>query len=89
MDVAKDISEGLARSVIAAEIDGSIVDADHAGEMSTGDKPIALRLLTSRDLKLCESCDILQLMSWLAQSAIIWCFTRIWTHYRGWLLLRF
>ena len=50
MDVAKDISEGLARSVIAAEIDGSIVDADRPfGEMSTGEKPIALRLLTSRD----------------------------------------
>ncbi|TWU05555.1 threonine--tRNA ligase [Stieleria varia] len=50
MDVAKGISEGLARSVIAAEVDGKIVDADRPlGELATGDGPLSLKLLTSRD----------------------------------------
>ena len=53
MDVARGISEGLARSVVAAEIDGKVVDADRPfGELSdTSTKPLALRLLTSRDVE--------------------------------------
>ncbi len=50
MDVARGISEGLARSVIAAEVAGTIVDADRPlGELSDSDKPLSLKLLTSRD----------------------------------------
>lgn len=50
MDIALGISEGLARSVIAAEITGKIVDADRPlGELADGDKPLELKLLTSRD----------------------------------------
>jgi len=50
MDVAKGISEGLARSVIAAEVSGSIVDADRPlGELSDGSGPLPLTLLTGRD----------------------------------------
>ena len=53
MDVAKGISEGLARSVIAADISGKVVDADRSfGELaddSEGDGPLPLKLLTSRD----------------------------------------
>ncbi|MGB0595778.1 MAG: threonine--tRNA ligase [Rubripirellula sp.] len=50
LDVARAISEGLARSVIAAEISGGIVDAARPlGEMSTDNQPIELKLLTSRD----------------------------------------
>lgn len=68
MEIAAGISEGLARSVIAAEIDGRIVDADRplgelAGELP-GDSPeaksdgsLSLRLLTSRDG---EAIDVLR-----------------------------
>ncbi|MGI9474749.1 MAG: threonine--tRNA ligase [Rubripirellula sp.] len=51
MDVAMGISEGLARSVIAAEVAGSIVDADRPlGELAEGaEGPLPLKLLTSRD----------------------------------------
>ncbi|NND99846.1 MAG: threonine--tRNA ligase [Pirellulaceae bacterium] len=50
MDVARGISEGLARSVIAAEVAHKIVDADRPlGELVEGDKPLELKLLTSRD----------------------------------------
>lgn len=50
MDVAAGISEGLARSVVAAEADGKIVDAVRPlGELAEGDEPVALKLLTPRD----------------------------------------
>ncbi len=50
MDVALGISDGLARAVVAAEVDGQIVDADRPlGELGSGDQPLSLRLLTSRD----------------------------------------
>ena len=58
MDVAAGISEGLARSVVAAEVAGKIVDADRPlGELAEGDAPLALRLLTSRDP---EALDVLR-----------------------------
>ncbi len=58
MDVAMGISEGLARSVIAAEVSGKIVDADRPlGELAEGDQPLSLKLLTSRDR---ESLDVLR-----------------------------
>ncbi len=50
MEIALGISEGLARSVIAAEIAGNIVDASRPlGELADGDNPLPLKLLTSRD----------------------------------------
>jgi len=50
LDVACGISEGLARSVIAAECDGRIVDAGRPlAEIAESDQPVSLRLLTSRD----------------------------------------
>ncbi|MEM8666857.1 MAG: threonine--tRNA ligase [Planctomycetota bacterium] len=50
MDVARGISEGLARNVVAAEVSGLAVDADRPlGDLSNGDAPIELKLLTSRD----------------------------------------
>ena len=50
LDVARGISEGLARSVVAAEIDGLIVDAVRPlGDLAEGDQPLPLKLLTSRD----------------------------------------
>ena len=50
MDVAIGISEGLARSVIAAEVSGVVVDADRPlGELSGGSEPLPLKLLTARD----------------------------------------
>lgn len=50
MDVARGISEGLARSVVAAEIAGRIVDADRPfGELGDGSEPLGLRLLTTKD----------------------------------------
>ncbi|GAA4462186.1 threonine--tRNA ligase [Novipirellula rosea] len=58
MDIAKGISDGLARGVIAAEISGRVVDANRPlGELSEDDQPIALRLLTSRDA---EALDVLR-----------------------------
>ena len=50
MDVATGISEGLARSVVAAKIGDNIVDADRTfGELAADDQPLPLQLLTSRD----------------------------------------
>ena len=50
MDVASGISEGLARSVIAAEVSGVVVDADRPlGELAEGTVPLPLKLLTARD----------------------------------------
>ncbi|MCA9138690.1 MAG: threonine--tRNA ligase [Planctomycetales bacterium] len=60
MDIAAGISEGLARGVIAAEVDGRIVDADRplgelvhdatgVGQPGGADETLSLRLLTSRD----------------------------------------
>ena len=50
MDVALGISEGLARSVIAAQAAGVIFDADRPlGDMAEDGKPVELKLLTSRD----------------------------------------
>ena len=58
MDIAKGISDGLARGVIAAEISGRVVDANRPlGELSENDQPIPLRLLTSRDA---EALDVLR-----------------------------
>ena len=58
MDIAKGISDGLARGVIAAEVSGRVVDANRPlGELSEDDQPIALRLLTSRDA---EALDVLR-----------------------------
>lgn len=51
MDVARGISEGLARSVMAAEIGGKVVDATRPLGELTGDTadPLDLKLLTTRD----------------------------------------
>ena len=51
MDIARGISEGLARNVVAAEVDGRIVDAGRPlSELESGDKqPLSLKLLTERD----------------------------------------
>ena len=50
LDVARKISDGLARSVVAADIDGRVVDADRPlGELRQDDQPLALKLLTDRD----------------------------------------
>ena len=50
MDVATGISEGLARSVVAADVAGLVVDADRPlGELSDGKQPLCLTLLTGRD----------------------------------------
>ncbi|KAA1258415.1 Threonine--tRNA ligase [Rubripirellula obstinata] len=58
MDIARGISEGLARGVIAAEVDGKIVDSFRSfGELSTGTGPVDLKLLTSRDA---EALDVLR-----------------------------
>lgn len=58
MDVAVGISEGLARSVVAAEIDGVIVDSNRPfSEFSDSDAPLAFRLLTSRDA---DALDVLR-----------------------------
>lgn len=49
MEIAAGISEGLARSVVAAEVDGKIVDAGRPlGEIAEAE-PLDVRLLTSRD----------------------------------------
>ena len=51
MDIARGISDGLARSVVAAEIDGTVVDAFRPLEDLIEDpsRPAKLRLLTTRD----------------------------------------
>ncbi len=50
MDIARGISDGLARSVVAAEVDGKIVDSFRPlGEVAGADGTLALKLLTSRD----------------------------------------
>jgi threonyl-tRNA synthetase len=58
MDIARGISEGLARGVIAAEVDGKIVDSFRSfGELAEGAGPVDLKLLTSRDA---EALDVLR-----------------------------
>ncbi|MEM9643718.1 MAG: threonine--tRNA ligase, partial [Planctomycetota bacterium] len=58
MDVATGISEGLARSVVAASVNDKVVDADRPfSELSGDGQPIPLRLLTSRDA---EALDVLR-----------------------------
>lgn len=60
MDIATGISDGLARAVIAAEVNGTIVDAVRPlGELVDDgeDAPLALKLLTSRDR---EALDVLR-----------------------------
>ena len=49
LDVARDISEGLARAVVAAKIDDSIIDATRPLAEATEARPVPLRLLTNRD----------------------------------------
>ncbi len=50
MDVANGISAGLARNVVAAEIDGRIFDANRPfGEIASEGQTLGLKLLTSRD----------------------------------------
>ena len=50
MDVALEISEGLARNVVAAEVAGRVVDATRPlGELISDGEPLPLKLLTSRD----------------------------------------
>ncbi len=60
MDIAVGISDGLSRAVIAAEVNGTIVDAVRPLGELVGDgtaEPITLRLLTSRDR---EALDVLR-----------------------------
>ncbi|MCG8648653.1 MAG: threonine--tRNA ligase [Pirellulales bacterium] len=58
MDIALGISEGLARSVIAAQVADKIVDADRPlGELAEDDQPLSLKLLTRRDR---EALDVLR-----------------------------
>ncbi|EMI57023.1 threonine--tRNA ligase [Rhodopirellula sallentina] len=50
MDVARGISEGLARAVVAAEVEGKIVDSFRPlGELANEDGSVPLKLLTNRD----------------------------------------
>lgn len=62
--IATGISDGLARAVVAAEVSGKIVDANRPlgelvsdGDELSGDHPLPLRLLTSRDR---EALDVLR-----------------------------
>ena len=62
MDVARSISEGLARSVVAAAVDDTIVDAnrkmvDAPRSTESADQPLNLRLLTQRDA---DALDVLR-----------------------------
>ncbi len=49
MDVARSIGSRLAAAVIAAQVDGQIVDANRPLADCTSKRPIPLRLLTERD----------------------------------------
>ena len=49
VDVARDISERLAQSTVAVQIDGGIVDAVRPLEELSDADPIPLKLLTNRD----------------------------------------
>lgn len=49
LDIAEGIGERLARAVIAAEVDGQIVDAHRPLAEATETRPVPLRLLTTRD----------------------------------------
>ncbi|MEM6688393.1 MAG: threonine--tRNA ligase [Planctomycetota bacterium] len=58
LDVARGISEGLARAVIAAEVNEKVVDAHRPlSDLSDQDEPISLKLLTSKDS---EALDVLR-----------------------------
>lgn len=58
MDVALGISEGLARSVVAAEVEGKIVDSFRPlGELAGDEGTVPLKLLTKRDA---SSLDVLR-----------------------------
>ena len=57
LDIAKGISEGLARAVVAAEIDGRISDAFRPLGELTDREEIDLKLLTTRDR---EALDVLR-----------------------------
>jgi len=49
LDVAAKISERLAKAVIAAKVDGRIVDASRPLAEATEQRPVGLKLLTDRD----------------------------------------
>jgi threonyl-tRNA synthetase len=49
LDVAKNISEGLARAVVAAEIEGTIVDSMAPLAQWESQQPIPVKLITDRD----------------------------------------
>jgi threonyl-tRNA synthetase len=49
LDIAEGIGERLGRAVIAAEVDGQIVDAHRPLAEATEARPVPLRLLTTRD----------------------------------------
>ncbi|MFQ5730418.1 MAG: threonine--tRNA ligase [Planctomycetaceae bacterium] len=49
LDIAKEISDGLARAVVAAQIGDAIVDAARPLAEATETRPVPLRLLTNRD----------------------------------------
>ncbi len=63
LDIAFGISEGLSRAVIAAEVNGKVVDAARPLRELVddgGDEPVALKLLTSRTEKPWTCCDTRQ-----------------------------
>jgi len=50
MDIARHISDGLARSVVAAQVDGHVIDANRPlGELAEDEEPLDLKLLTGGD----------------------------------------
>ena len=52
LDVAMSIGERLAQATIAAEVNGTVVDAMRPiDDVSEGDGPVELSLLTTRDAK--------------------------------------
>ncbi len=62
--IARSISDGLARAVVAAEVDGKVVDANrplselvHGSDSDDAVGPLSLRLLTNRDR---EALDVLR-----------------------------
>ncbi len=58
MDIAQGIGSRLAKAVVAAEVNGRIVDANRPlNEVATDDKPVSFRLLTAKDR---EALDVLR-----------------------------